>query len=135
MSVTLNKTPRHFSVLMQDGRIFGSLLTPTTSEERSALFLDAYIDCCDVYEVTAVDRYDAHAKAAQQYHRGEAIAAFARRTGMSYSLAETVYQRCRTWANSLTPALRACWLGSNLISYMGLNAYALTEVMREHGEL
>ncbi|MFP3991052.1 hypothetical protein U9R90_27000 [Streptomyces sp. E11-3] len=135
MPVTLDKTPRAFTVLMQEGAVLGVLRTPATEEERDMLWFDAYWgDCLDVREVTAVDRYTAHITALSD-HREAAITDYAERIGVHEDTARTIYRDCRTWARVLGAEGRAYWHSVNVATLAPLKDFALTEVMREHGEL
>ncbi|WP_370418946.1 hypothetical protein AB8O64_10850 [Streptomyces sp. QH1-20] len=135
MSVTLDKAPRSFTVLMQDGTVHGVLLTPDTQEDRDLLHFDAHWgDCLDVIEVTAVDRYAASIRAIAVHDRATAIEDYKNRGGVSYSAARSLYRDCRVWARALTPAGRASWLADGLQGYAPLKHFALIEAMREFGE-
>ncbi|MFH8465975.1 hypothetical protein [Streptomyces sp. NPDC017991] len=135
MPVTLDKAPRSFTVLMQDGVVHGVLLTPATEEDRELLYFDAYWgDCLDLREVTAIDRFEAHNTAVATHDREIAIEDYVDRVGVSHDVARTVYQDCRIWARSLGTAGRASWLRHGLKNYMPLKHFVLIEVLREVGE-
>ncbi|WP_031102405.1 hypothetical protein [Streptomyces sp. NRRL S-146] len=135
MPVTLDKTPRAFTVLMQGGTVRGVTLTPEADEDRELLNFDAYWgDCLDVFEVTAVDGYAASIRAIAAHDRATAIEDYMDRVGVTYGAARTVYRDCRTWARALTPEGRAYWLTDVLKSYAPLKHFALIEAMRENGE-
>ncbi|MCX4677672.1 hypothetical protein OG413_20585 [Streptomyces sp. NBC_01433] len=60
MSVSPENTPRSFTVLVQDGRVHGVLLTPATEDERERLAFDAYwTHNLSVRVVVAIDAVDA----------------------------------------------------------------------------
>ncbi|MGC5042420.1 hypothetical protein ACLQ16_03785 [Streptomyces albidoflavus] len=135
MSVTLDKAPRSFTVLMQDGTVHGVLLTPDTQEERDLLYFDAYWgDCLDLIVVTAVDGYDAHTQAVATYDRETAIEDYMHRIGVKYDAARTTYQRLRTWAHAMGAESRTRWIGHPILTRLPLTHFVLTEVMREHRE-
>ncbi|MFE0058743.1 hypothetical protein [Streptomyces sp. NPDC059003] len=133
MPVTLNKTPRAITVLMQDGTVYGLLLTPATGEERHTLYMDAYWGAClDVVAVTAIDRYDAITQAAAQHAREMAIEDYAARYHVSEETARAVYRDCRRWATTLSPTERAT---RHRIKHQStIRRTALIDVMRENGE-
>ncbi|MDH6629379.1 hypothetical protein M2271_007215 [Streptomyces sp. LBL] len=59
--VTLDKTPRPFVALVQDGKVIATNPAPN-DEDREAHDIRALADCLNVVDVTAIDRFDAHAK-------------------------------------------------------------------------
>ncbi|MFG2141912.1 hypothetical protein [Streptomyces sp. NPDC048650] len=135
MPVTLDKTPRSFTVLMQQGTVCGVLLTPDTEEANDELAMaTGFGDCVDLFEVTAIDGYAASIRAIAAHDRATAIEDYIDRVGVTYGAARTVYRDCRTWARALTPEGRASWLAHGLQDYMPLKHFALIEAMREHGE-
>ncbi|WP_086822424.1 hypothetical protein [Streptomyces sp. NRRL B-24572] len=70
MSVSLDKTPYAFTVFLVDGAPFGVALTPQDDDERDAMYLEAHFGLClDVYEVTAIDRYEAFSKGVEAHTR------------------------------------------------------------------
>ncbi|MEU9699496.1 hypothetical protein [Streptomyces sp. NPDC047981] len=74
MPVNLDKAPRAFTVFLLDEEVFGVTLTPHDDDERDALHLDAYFGMClHVYEVTAIDRYDASINGTAAHTRIKAI--------------------------------------------------------------
>ncbi|MFI6686664.1 hypothetical protein [Streptomyces sp. NPDC050485] len=135
MSVTLAKTPRAFTVLMQDGAIKGTLLTPATEEGYDELAMTiGYGSCLDIFEVTAIDRYEAHTRAMRLHDRATAIEVYMDRVGVSYGTARRVYLNNRTWVRTLTPEDRASWLAHDLKQYAPLLHIALIEAVRDFGE-
>ncbi|MFG3263043.1 MULTISPECIES: hypothetical protein [Streptomyces] len=56
--VTLDKTPRPFLALVQDGAVVA--VNADSDATREAHDVAALNDCYDVHEVTAIDRFDAH---------------------------------------------------------------------------
>ncbi|MEU8540834.1 hypothetical protein AB0C52_12755 [Streptomyces sp. NPDC048717] len=67
MPVTLDKAPRPFTVFLQDDKVVGTMPTPD-GDEVDAIHLDAYFGMClNVYEVTAIDGYEAHQKGAEAH--------------------------------------------------------------------
>ncbi|GHF32956.1 hypothetical protein GCM10010218_12530 [Streptomyces mashuensis] len=136
MPVTLAKTLRSFTVLMQDGTVRAVLLTPATQEDRDLLYFDAYWgDCLDLREVTAIDGFDAHTKAVAIHDRETAIEDYTYRLGVEYGAACAVYRSLRTWADAMGTEGRARWIGHPILARLPLTAFVLTEVMREHHEL
>ncbi|MEU5431129.1 hypothetical protein AB0H73_36750 [Streptomyces olivoreticuli] len=135
MSVTLTKTPRSFTVLMQDGVVHGVRLTPATEEDRDLLNFGAnWGDCVDTYEVTAIDGYAASIRAIAAYDRADAIEEYMERVGVSYGEARAAYRSHRMWARNLTPEGRASWLAKGLKTHAPLIHCALIDVMHEFGE-
>ncbi|MFI1012590.1 hypothetical protein [Streptomyces sp. NPDC020965] len=135
MPVSLTKSPRDFSVLMQYGTVHGVLLTPDTEEERDHLRLAiGYAYCVDICEVIAVDRYEAAIRAIAIHDREAAIEDYMASTRTGYRAARALYRDCRTWARALTPEGRASWLADGPKSYAPLKRFALVEAMREFGE-
>ncbi|MGG2460186.1 hypothetical protein ACO0M4_10250 [Streptomyces sp. RGM 3693] len=135
MPVTVDKTPRAFTVFMQNGTVRGVTLTPEADEDRELLNFHAYwADCFDVFEVTAIDRYAATIRAIAAHDRATAIEDYMDRVGVTYGVARTVYQDCRAWARALTLEGRTSWLTNGLKSYAPLKHFALIEAMSEHGE-
>lgn len=135
MPVTLDKTPRDFVVLMQDGTVLGLLLAPNTEEEHDRLSIRVGFGyCVSLFEVTAVDRYAASTRAIAAHDRATAIEDYMDRIGVNYGTARAVYRDCRTWARALTPEGRASWLTNGLKEYVPLKHFALIEAMREFGE-
>ncbi|MER5301387.1 hypothetical protein ABT039_18195 [Streptomyces lasiicapitis] len=135
MSVTLAKAPRSFTVLMQDGTVHAVLITPATQEDRDLLYFDAYWgDCLDLYEVTAVDRFDAHNVAVAVYDRETAITDYMDRMGIKYDAARCVYQDLRAWVITMGATSRARWINHPLTTRCPLTHFVLAEVMREHRE-
>ncbi|MDI3409287.1 hypothetical protein [Streptomyces cavernicola] len=134
MPVTLDKAPRSFTVLMQDGTVHGTVPTPATEEGRDELRMEAYWGLCvDLIEVTAIDRFDARNKGTAIDARNKAIAQYATTFGVSETVAETVYRDCRHWAVTLSPKERAA--KHRIKRQSTIRRSALTEVMRENGEL
>ncbi|MGI5337742.1 hypothetical protein ACQEVS_10235 [Streptomyces sp. CA-181903] len=132
MPVTLRKTPRSFTVLMQDGAIHAVLLTPSTEEDRDVLYLDAWADCLDVHRVTAIDGFDAHTQATNAHQRTTAIESYMLRSGTTYEAAHDLYRRLRTWADSIGAENRAHWANRPIVVRFPLMRFVLTEAMREH---
>lgn len=136
MSVTLDKTPRAFTVLMQNGAVRDVLPAPADQEERELLHFDAYWgDCLDVREVTAIDRYAAHITALADHDREVAITDYAERIGIDENVAHAIYRDCRIWARALGTNGRAYWHSVNVETFAPLKHFTLIEVMREHAEL
>ncbi|MFD3514837.1 hypothetical protein [Streptomyces sp. NPDC058657] len=137
MSVTLDKTPRAFTVLISDeGTVTAVLPTPATNT-HSELDAYAYGNCLEVHDVEAIDRYAAHMTAVASRQRERAIADCAEKLDSTEDIARTIYRDCRIWARSLTPNGRAHWHSFDFEScgYLPIKRFALEEVMRENGEL
>ncbi|MFE3139700.1 hypothetical protein [Streptomyces scopuliridis] len=135
MPVTLDKTPRGFTVLLSSGTVHGVLLTPATEEGRDELYMEAYWGLClDLFYVEAVDRFEATIRAIAAHDRATAIEDYMDRVGVNYGTARAVYRDCRIWARALTPEGRASWLANGLKEYVPLKHFALIEAMREFGE-
>ncbi|EXU69640.1 hypothetical protein Z951_02760 [Streptomyces sp. PRh5] len=135
MSLTPEKTPRSFTVLMQDGTVHEVLPTPDTQEDRDLLYFDAYWGhCLDLFEVTATDADAARVRAVAAHERAMAIEDYMNRVGVSHQTAWTVYRDSHTWARALTPDGRASWHTDILKSYAPLKHFALIEAMRDLGE-
>ncbi|MFI6686665.1 hypothetical protein [Streptomyces sp. NPDC050485] len=136
MSVTLAKTPRAFTVLIQLGTITDTLLTPTTDEGYIELVLaTGFGDCVELFDVTATDRYEANERAMRLHARATAIESYMVRAGASYREAHAAYRDSRTWARALTTEARASWFASEGLKHFApLKRFALIEAMHEFGE-
>ncbi|RLU79919.1 hypothetical protein CTZ27_35800 [Streptomyces griseocarneus] len=135
MPVTLDKTPRDFTVVMQDGVVRGVFLTPATQEDRDLVNFNAYWgDCIDVCEVTAIDGYAASIRAIALHDRATAIENHMARFRVSYREARAAYRDFREWARALTPEARASQPADVLKAYAPLVHFALIEAMRDLGE-
>ncbi|MFE9993463.1 hypothetical protein [Streptomyces avermitilis] len=58
--VTLDKAPRPFIALVQDGTVINTVAAPTTDRAAEELYVEAFTHCLEVHEVTAIDRFEAH---------------------------------------------------------------------------
>ncbi|MFD7334867.1 hypothetical protein ACFV98_02540 [Streptomyces violascens] len=136
MSVTLAKTPRALTVLMQHGEVHDVIPTPATEGEYDTLVIAVGFGLClDLYDVMAIDRYEATIRALAAHDRATAIENYMDHVGASRDTARAVYRDCRTWARALTPEGRASWFGSEgLMHFAPLKRFALIEAMREFGE-
>ncbi|MEW1700776.1 hypothetical protein ACIQCR_16815 [Streptomyces sp. NPDC093249] len=56
MAVTLTKTPRAFTALVQDGKLRGLVPTPQSEAEYDEIAINAMTYCYDLHDVIAVDR-------------------------------------------------------------------------------
>ncbi|MFK0294288.1 hypothetical protein ACIQU6_27975 [Streptomyces sp. NPDC090442] len=135
MPVTLNKIPRSFTVLMRDGVVHAVLFTPATQEDRTALYLEmSWGECMDVFEVTAIDRYDAHICALNTHGRETVIDNYMHRHGVTYGEARAFYHQARAAAHALTPEVRAAAFNPLLQRCSPVWHFALIEAMRNNGD-
>ncbi|EXU69641.1 hypothetical protein Z951_02765 [Streptomyces sp. PRh5] len=139
MSISLAKTTRSFTILMQHGTVHAVLLTPAGDQERSRLRAEWYMkDCRDMIEVRAIDGYDASVQAMPLAERRVVIKTYLDHDeNNTFRDASRIYRSFRDYVRSLTPEERAAQFNPDLANNPPVGPlihFAFIETMRELGE-